>query len=102
MWSSTIPTACMNAYTIVGPTNLKPRERKSFESASPAADVAESYRRIENAYPGRFLLGIGVGHPEHTGDYKKPYDALVEYLDELDGATVPTSRRVLAAPPIGT
>src|SRR5271170_7894345 len=65
--------------------------------ASPAADVAESYRRIENDYPGRFLLGIGVGHPEHTGDYKKPYDALVEYLDELDSGSVPTSRRVLAA-----
>jgi probable F420-dependent oxidoreductase len=65
--------------------------------SSPAAEVAESYLRIEKAYPGRFLLGIGVGHPEHTGDYKKPYDALVEYLDELDGASVPTSRRVLAA-----
>src|SRR5271168_5326665 len=65
--------------------------------ASPAADVAESYHRIENDYPGRFLLGIGVGHPEHTGDYKKPYEALVEYLDELDSGPVPTSRRVLAA-----
>ncbi|HYX97945.1 MAG TPA: LLM class F420-dependent oxidoreductase [Mycobacterium sp.] len=65
--------------------------------ASPAAEVAKSYHRIENAYPGRFLLGIGVGHPEHTDDYKKPYDALVEYLDELDSASVPTSRRVLAA-----
>jgi probable F420-dependent oxidoreductase len=65
--------------------------------ASPAAKVAESYHRIENDYPGRFLLGIGVGHPEHTDDYKKPYDALVEYLDELDSASVPTSRRVLAA-----
>src|SRR6202012_4114120 len=65
--------------------------------ASPAAAVAEPYHRIENDYPGGFLLGIGVGHPEHTGDYKKPYDALVEYLDELDSASVPTSRRVLAA-----
>jgi probable F420-dependent oxidoreductase len=65
--------------------------------ASPAAQVAESYHRIEKAYPGRFLLGIGVGHPEHTDVYKKPYDALVEYLDELDSASVPTSRRVLAA-----
>ncbi|MFZ1161594.1 LLM class F420-dependent oxidoreductase [Mycobacterium sp.] len=65
--------------------------------ASPAADVAKSYHRIESAYPGRFLLGVGVGHPEHTGDYKKPYEALVDYLDELDGASVPTSRRVLAA-----
>ncbi|WIM87614.1 LLM class F420-dependent oxidoreductase [Candidatus Mycobacterium wuenschmannii] len=65
--------------------------------ASPAAEVAASYHRIEKAYPGRFLLGVGVGHPEHTDVYKKPYDALVEYLDELDGASVPTSRRVLAA-----
>jgi probable F420-dependent oxidoreductase len=65
--------------------------------SSPAAEVAESYHRIENDYPGRFLLGIGVGHPEHTDEYRKPYDALVEYLDALDGASVPTSRRVLAA-----
>jgi probable F420-dependent oxidoreductase len=65
--------------------------------ASPAAEVAASYHRIEEAYPGRFLLGVGVGHPEHTDEYKKPYDALVEYLDELDAASVPTSRRVLAA-----
>ena len=65
--------------------------------SSPAADVAESYHRIENAYPGRFLLGIGVAHPEHTQEYRKPYDALVEYLDALDAASVPTSRRVLAA-----
>jgi probable F420-dependent oxidoreductase len=65
--------------------------------ASPAADVAASYHRIEDAYPGRFLLGVGVGHPEHTDRYQKPYDALVEYLDALDAAAVPTSRRVLAA-----
>jgi probable F420-dependent oxidoreductase len=65
--------------------------------SAPAAEVAESYQRIESAYPGRFLLGVGVGHREHTQDYVKPYDALVGYLDELDAAMVPTSRRVLAA-----
>lgn len=65
--------------------------------SAPAPAVAESYHRIENAYPGRFLLGVGVGHPEHTQEYVKPYDALVNYLDELDAARVPTSRRVLAA-----
>ena len=65
--------------------------------ASPADEVAASYHRIEKAYPGRFLLGIGIGHPEHTDDYRKPYDVLVEYLDALDAANVPTSRRVLAA-----
>ncbi|MGB3484853.1 MAG: LLM class F420-dependent oxidoreductase [Mycobacterium sp.] len=62
-----------------------------------ADTVAESYHRIEKAHPGRFLLGIGVGHPEHTQEYTKPYDALVDYLDALDAKTVPTSRRVLAA-----
>jgi probable F420-dependent oxidoreductase len=65
--------------------------------SSPATAVAESYHRIEKAFPGRFLLGIGVGHREHTQEYRKPYDALVGYLDELDAASVPTSRRVLAA-----
>src|SRR5271154_350738 len=64
---------------------------------APAPAVAESFHRIENAHPGRFLLGIGVGHREHTEEYIKPYDALVGYLDELDAAMVPTSRRVLAA-----
>ena len=65
--------------------------------SAPAPEVAESFNRIESAYPGRFLLGIGVGHREHTQEYVKPYDALVAYLDQLDGAVVPTSRRVLAA-----
>jgi probable F420-dependent oxidoreductase len=64
---------------------------------APADQVAEAYHRVEDAYPGRFLLGIGVGHPEHTDEYRKPYDVLVEYLDALDAAKVPTSRRVIAA-----
>jgi probable F420-dependent oxidoreductase len=63
-----------------------------------AADpVAESFHRIEKAYPGRFLLGIGVGHPEAHQEYKKPYDALGEYLDALDEYGVPQDRRVVAA-----
>lgn len=62
-----------------------------------ANEVAESYHRIEKAFPGRFLLGVGVGHPEHTQEYRKPYDALVAYLDALDAAKVPTSRLVIAA-----
>ncbi|ADU00980.1 LLM class F420-dependent oxidoreductase [Mycolicibacterium gilvum] len=62
-----------------------------------AGEVAESYHRIEKAFPGRFLLGVGVGHPEHTQEYTKPYQALVDYLDRLDAAKVPTSRMVVAA-----
>jgi probable F420-dependent oxidoreductase len=62
-----------------------------------AKPVADSFHRIDRAYPGRFLLGIGVGHPEAITEYRKPYDALVEYLDQLDEFGVPANRRVVAA-----
>lgn len=62
-----------------------------------AKTVAESFHRINTAHPGRFVLGIGAGHPEHTEQYRKPYDALVDYLDELDEYGVPANQRVLAA-----
>jgi hypothetical protein len=47
--------------------------------------------------PGRFLLGVGAGHPEVTSRYTKPYEALVDYLDGLDEGGVPQSQRALAA-----
>jgi len=59
--------------------------------------VAESFHRIEGAYPGRFVLGIGVGHPEAVTEYRKPVDALNDYLDKLDEYGVPKDRRVVAA-----
>jgi probable F420-dependent oxidoreductase len=59
--------------------------------------VADSYHRIEKAYPGRFLLGIGVGHPEAHTEYRKPLDALNDYLDKLDEYGVPKDRRAVAA-----
>ena len=62
-----------------------------------AKTVAASFHRINTAHPGRFVLGIGAGHPEHTEQYRKPYDALVDYLDELDEYRVPATQRVLAA-----
>ena len=62
-----------------------------------AGPVADSFHRIDKAYPGRFLLGIGVGHPEAHQQYVKPIDALNEYLDMLDEYGVPKNRRVVAA-----
>lgn len=62
-----------------------------------AGPVAESFHRINTAYPGRFLLGIGVGHREVITEYKKPLDALNEYLDKLDEYGVPREHRVVAA-----
>lgn len=65
--------------------------------STPADEVAASYHRLEAKHPGRFLLGVGVGHPEAHSDYTRPYATVVEYLDALDADDVPVSRRVLAA-----
>lgn len=62
-----------------------------------AGPISESFHRIEAAYPNRFLLGIGVGHPEAHTEYRTPITALTEYLDKLDEYGVPKDRRVVAA-----
>lgn len=59
--------------------------------------TAESFHRIEKAYPGRFILGIGVGHPEAHQQYRKPVEALADYLDKLDEYGVSKDSRVVAA-----
>lgn len=65
---------------------------------SPATEVAASFHRLEQTHPGRFLLGVGIGHPEAIGErYRKPYSALVSYLDVLDDEGVPAHRRVISA-----
>ncbi len=65
--------------------------------ATPVTEVAASYHRIVATYPGRFLLGVGIGHPEATSDYRRPFAAIVDYLDGLDAADVPIAGRALAA-----
>lgn len=65
-------------------------------STDPAR-VAETFHRIETAHPGRFVLGIGAGHPEVDSTYHSPLSALNSYLDLLDRHDVPVHRRVIAA-----
>jgi probable F420-dependent oxidoreductase len=62
-----------------------------------AETVGRSYRRIAERHPDRFLLGVGVGHPESTAEYQTPLQKIHEYLDDLQGAGVPKDRLVLAA-----
>ncbi|KDN17288.1 TIGR03620 family F420-dependent LLM class oxidoreductase [Amycolatopsis rifamycinica] len=62
-----------------------------------AVTVAASYRRIEARHPGRFLLGVGIGHREVHAEYTSPYRTLVSYLDALARGGVPAGRIVLAA-----
>jgi probable F420-dependent oxidoreductase len=64
--------------------------------ADPHA-VAASFARIEDRYPGRFVLGVGAGHREATREYARPYDTLAAYVDTLLGDGVPRDRLVLAA-----
>ncbi|MGW6742881.1 LLM class F420-dependent oxidoreductase [Streptomyces sp. NPDC055025] len=64
-----------------------------------AADVAAQRAELEQHYPGRFLLGLGVSHSHFAKQYAHPYSAMRTYLDALDSAAepVPADARVLAA-----
>ncbi|MFC4034869.1 TIGR03620 family F420-dependent LLM class oxidoreductase [Streptomyces polygonati] len=64
-----------------------------------AAELAAARARLEEAHPGRFLLGLGASHAELVARYERPYTAMARYLDGLDTAAVPVpaDRRVLAA-----
>jgi probable F420-dependent oxidoreductase len=67
--------------------------------ASEPERVASDFAELEAHFPGRVLLGIGIGHPEATSTYRKPLAAMQAFLDELDAAQtpVPRTRRCLAA-----
>jgi probable F420-dependent oxidoreductase len=64
--------------------------------ADPVA-AAASFHRLEADHPGRFVLGLGIGHPEATAEYRSPYQTVVDYLGVLDAEGVSVQRRVLAA-----
>jgi probable F420-dependent oxidoreductase len=69
--------------------------------------MANGWRTLTDAYPGRFLLGIGVSHERSVGrrgsTYARPIAAMRDYLDAMDRApsTAPEPeaypRMVLAA-----
>jgi probable F420-dependent oxidoreductase len=73
-----------------------------------AMTAAAGQKTVAEAYPDRFLLGLGVSHKPMVEDirghdYDKPYSAMKEYLDRMDNALFmaagPASppERVLAA-----
>jgi probable F420-dependent oxidoreductase len=63
------------------------------------AEVAAEFAQLEAEFPGRVLVGIGIGHPEATSDYTRPLTTMRGFLDGLDGAAapLPVDRRCLAA-----
>ncbi len=58
------------------------------------ADVAQAQKRLAADFPDRFLLGIGIGHPEATSDYTRPLKTMREFFDGLD---LPREQLVAAA-----
>jgi probable F420-dependent oxidoreductase len=63
------------------------------------ADVAAEHARLNDEFGGRFLLGIGIGHPEATSEYRRPVATMRSFFDGLDAAVrpVPRDQRVAAA-----
>lgn len=97
--SSVILGATDSLIAATGIANLHMREPMSMNAG---------WQTLSDAFPGRFLLGIGVSHqPLVEGvigsTYSKPYSTMVKYLDGMDSGlyfgTKPTVEpvRVLAA-----
>jgi probable F420-dependent oxidoreductase len=57
----------------------------------PAAEVAALYTDVQRDHSGRLLLGLGGAHG------LQPLKTVEGFLDELDGAGVPRTARILAA-----
>jgi probable F420-dependent oxidoreductase len=58
--------------------------------------AADAALRVE--FPRRFMLGIGIGHPEATSDYHRPLASMRAFLDGLDASSTspPVAERCLA------
>src|SRR3954452_10068789 len=67
--------------------------------ANDPADTAAADAALRADFPGRFMLGIGIGHPEATSDYQRPLKSMRDFLDGLDAspAPPPAQERCLAA-----
>lgn len=76
--------------------------------ARDALTTNAAMQTLNEAFPGRFLLGLGVSHGHLVAgirkhEYSRPYSAMVEYLDAMEGALFmapkgePPAQMVLAA-----
>jgi probable F420-dependent oxidoreductase len=63
------------------------------------SELAAEHAQLAREFPARLLLGIGVGHPEATGEYAEPLSTMRDFFDGLDGGAspVPRDERCMAA-----
>jgi probable F420-dependent oxidoreductase len=97
-----------SALLLEGTTELKVATGIVNRYGRDALTCNAAMQTLNEAYPGRFLLGLGVSHAhlvagvrKHT--YDKPYSGMVEYLDLMERARFfapkgePAAQMVLAA-----
>ncbi len=70
--------------------------------ARDAAAMANGGRTLAEAWPGRFILGIGVSHApmvkQRGHDYERPYSAMRAYLEAME--TAPWRGPAAELPPV--
>jgi len=86
------------AMLLAGASAIKVATGIASIHARTAMTMQAGWKTISEAYPGRFLLGLGVSHQPmvefvHRQGYDKPYSTMVSYLDAMD------SGRFIAAEP---
>ncbi len=63
--------------------------------ARPAQTMHAAAAQLAQAYPGRLVLGLGVGYPEQAASvgqgFGSPLTTLREYLKRMDGPTWPAA-----------
>jgi probable F420-dependent oxidoreductase len=64
-------------------------------------ELAQEFQALDADFPGRVLLGIGIGHPEATSEYKTPLAKMTEFFDGLSAAQPPVPRERLVAAALG-
>ena len=64
-----------------------------------AGETAGADAALRADFPARFMLGIGIGHPEATSDYRRPLTTMRAFLGGLDASPTPppADERCLAA-----
>ncbi|MBV9165136.1 MAG: LLM class F420-dependent oxidoreductase [Solirubrobacterales bacterium] len=67
--------------------------------SNDSGDTVAADAAVRRDFPGRFMLGIGIGHPEVTSDYRRPLATMRAFLDGLDASPrpPPVDQRCLAA-----
>src|SRR3984957_20462607 len=65
------------------------------------AELADEFAAIDADFPGRLLVGIGIGHPEATQQYEKPLTKTRAFLDGIAASAHPVPRERMALAALG-